>query len=350
MLKGARTLVVVPARGGGGSLRPLAGRPLVSRVGDVVAELDWVDRAVVSTDQPAIAEAARDSGLEAPFMHAGEPAGELEVLAHALEATEGDDGSRYDAVVMLEPTSPMRRAGQVTETLAKLLDEDLDAVWTVSPTGARGHPLNQLVLDDQGALRLWDERGAGIGSPAELPAVYHRNGLACALRRSCVLEQGPFPGRRTGAVVIDEPIVNVDTEQDFDRAEALLAAGDGPAGAPAPAPVTPKSLVVDIDGVIAEAVSDRDYARAGPLRENIARVNALYDAGCRITLHTARGSATGRDWSRLTREQLSAWGVRYHELRVGKPPADYYVDDRQITLPQAVALCGVSDPASANRE
>ena len=73
MLAAKRILVVVPARGGSKgvklkNIRPLNGVPLVALVGEVVQQLDYVDRAVVSTDHPRIAEVARASGLDVPFM------------------------------------------------------------------------------------------------------------------------------------------------------------------------------------------------------------------------------------------------------------------------------------------
>ncbi len=352
MLGDSRILVVVPARGGSKgiplkNLRPVAGRSLVSRVGDLVRELPWVDRAVVSTDHLVIAEAARDAGLEAPFLRppelSGDRIGDLEVLSHALAATEADDGQHYDVVVMLQPTSPLRRAEHVAATVEKLLAEDLDAVWTVSPTDLKAHPLKQLQVDDRGRMTLWDERGAGIIARQQLEPVYHRNGAAYALRRRCLVADNSLLGRGAGAVILHEPMVSIDTEEDIARVEALLVARGETVAAPA-TPI-PKTLVVDIDGVVAEPVTNKDYATAGPLRDNIARVNALFEAGCHITLFTARGSATGMDWEDVTRHQLKQWGVRYHDLRFGKPPADYYIDDRLLTLHQALALCGLADPS-----
>lgn len=352
-LQGRRILVVVPARGGSKgialkNLQPVAGRPLVARVGDLMADLPWVDRAVVSTDHLLIRETAMESGLQAPFMRpehlSGDRIGDVDVLRHALQATEADDGSRYDVIVMLQPTSPLRRAEHVMATVEKLLATGVDAVWTVSPTESKSHPLKQLRLDAEGRLDYYDPRGAEIIARQQLEPVYHRNGAAYALTRHCLLDSNSLKGARAAAVVIDEPMLSIDTLDDMAAVEAVLAARDD-ASVAAPEP-RPKRLVVDIDGVLAEAVVDLDYAQAGPLRDNIARVNALYGAGCTIVLYTARGSATGKDWSAVTRDQLARWGVCYHELRFGKPPADYYIDDRLTTLTQALALCGLGDPVT----
>jgi len=64
----------------------------------------------------------------------------------------------------------------------------------------------------------------------------------------------------------------------------------------------------------------------------IAQVNRLYDEGHRIPLYTARGATTGIDWRELTERQLREWKVYYHELYMGKPTADIYVDDKALNL------------------
>jgi len=234
MRGGRRILGVVPARGGSKgvklkNLRPVGGRPLVAVVGDLIRELDWFDRAVVSTDHEEIAAVAEAAGLDAPFRRpealSGDRIGDLDVLSHALAATEDSDGTRYDVIVMLQPTSPLRTAAQVTQTVDKLIDEDLDAVWTVSPTDLKYHPKKQLVLRD-GLLGYWDPDGANIIARQQLTPVYHRNGAAYALTRDCLLEQNSLLGLRSGAVIIERPMVSIDTLEDFDRVNAELGSRD----------------------------------------------------------------------------------------------------------------------------
>jgi SAM-dependent methyltransferase len=86
----------------------------------------------------------------------------------------------------------------------------------------------------------------------------------------------------------------------------------------------------DIDGTLCTNTHGA-YERAAPFKDAIARVNTLYEGGHRILLFTARGTTTGIDWRELTERQLGEWGVRYHELRLGKPQADVYVDDRGVS-------------------
>lgn len=357
MFQNLRTLVVVPARGGSKgvtlkNLRPVAGRPLVALVGDVVARLPWVDRAIVSTDHPTIAATAQAAGLGAPFYRppelSGDRIGDWDVLHHALTTMEALDKTTYDIVVMLQPTSPLRRPEQVTATVAKLVAGNFDSVWTLSRSDAKAHPLKQLVLRDD-RLAYWDPRGGDIVARQQLDAVYHRNGAAYALTRECLLQSRSILGSRPSATIIEEPMISIDSLEDFARVEQALADRQGvvdatpevAADSPTPPAANPvRTFVVDIDGVIASLVPDNDYARAEPLRENVALVNALHDQGHRIVLYTARGSATGKDWTSVTQRQMADWGVRHHELRLGKPAGDFYIDDRMISLPDAVQLMG----------
>lgn len=235
MFMGKKILAVVPARGGSKgiklkNLRPLGGVPLVALVGRVVAALPWIDRAVVSTDHSEIAAVARAAGIDAPFLRPPEISGDrisdIPVLTHALEATERDDGQIYDVVVMLQPTSPMRRPEHVERTLHKLVEGHFDAVWTVSPTDSKGHPLKQLVLTGD-SLDYYAPTGADIIARQQLSPVYHRNGVAYALTRQCLLENGSLKGERTAAVVIEEPMVNIDTEFDLLLAEFLMTTSPG---------------------------------------------------------------------------------------------------------------------------
>jgi len=228
VLASRRVLAVCPARGGSKgiplkNLRPFLGVPLVARVGRIAEQVPCLDRAVVSTDHPEIARVARESGLDAPFERppelSGDRIGDTEVLAHALRCTERRDGVRYDVVVMLQPTSPLRRPEHVTAAVEKLVREGWDAVWTVSETDSKGHPWKQLVVSEEDALSLYDPAGGRIVARQQLAPVYHRNGVAYALTRECLLEQGTTLGARTGALVLEESLVSIDTLFDLELAE-----------------------------------------------------------------------------------------------------------------------------------
>lgn len=230
MLKGRNILVVVPARGGSKgvklkNIRTINGVPLVALVGRVVKKLPYVDRAVVSTDHPEIAAIAKESGLEVPFMRPKHLSGDIvadgPVLHHALVECEKTDNKKYDVMVMLQPTSPFRKPEQVTEAVLKLIQGGYDAVWTVSETDSKAHPLKQLVIRNN-LLDFYEPAGASIIARQELTPVYHKNGVAYVMTRDCILNTKNIKAERTSFVLINEFMVNIDTELDFKLAEFML--------------------------------------------------------------------------------------------------------------------------------
>ena len=87
-------------------------------------------------------------------------------------------------------------------------------------------------------------------------------------------------------------------------------------------------IYVDIDNTICTD-ENGEYQNAQPINNNIERINMLYEKGHTIVYWTARGTVTGKDWLKLTREQLNIWGAKYHKLNVGeKPHYDLLIDDK----------------------
>jgi histidinol phosphatase-like enzyme len=93
-----------------------------------------------------------------------------------------------------------------------------------------------------------------------------------------------------------------------------------------------KTYVIDIDGTICTQ-DGANYMMASPIDSIISICNRLFDRGNKIIFFTARGSTTGINWKELTERQLNTWGVKYHELIMGKPFGDFYIDDKAI-LPE----------------
>jgi hypothetical protein len=89
-------------------------------------------------------------------------------------------------------------------------------------------------------------------------------------------------------------------------------------------------IYVDIDETICRSPESRDYKFAVPVVPNIKKINELYDAGNTIVYWTARGTGSGIDWREVTENQFKKWGVKYHDLKFGKPIYDLFIDDKNI--------------------
>ena len=99
-----------------------------------------------------------------------------------------------------------------------------------------------------------------------------------------------------------------------------------------------KLIYVDIDETICnrEASSDfgvvHDYTKAQPIKENIEKINKLYDEGNTIVYWTSRGCRKQINWRELTEQQLKLWGAKYHELEVNKPFYDLFIEDKSCRI------------------
>ena len=91
-------------------------------------------------------------------------------------------------------------------------------------------------------------------------------------------------------------------------------------------------IYIDIDDTICyrDDNTELDYSKSKPITEAINKANQLFDKGHTIIYWTARGTMTGIDWSEVTKKQLSKWGVKYNELKFGKPAYDLFIDDKNM--------------------
>ena len=223
-------LVVIPARGGSKSiprknLRKVNGISLVGRAVKIAKSLTWVNKIVLTTDDPEIAEEGRKHGVEVPFLRPPELSGDfapgVDTWRHAWLKAEEYFEQKFDLSILLAPTTPVRKAWHVEECIKKLVKGRYDSILTVSETDSKYHPLKQLMFEDD-RIGYYEEAGRSIIARQQLGTVYHRNGVAYVVTRKCLVDQKTIIGSNTSAVVVDEPVVNIDTEQDLEKAQFLL--------------------------------------------------------------------------------------------------------------------------------
>jgi CMP-N,N'-diacetyllegionaminic acid synthase len=230
VIEGKRVLAVIPARGGSKgvplkNIRSILGVPLITWAAKTIEEAGFIDCSVVSTDHEDIKKVAVDSGLEVPFFRPPEISGDRisdhPVLVHALQEMEKRDDVVYDIILMLQPTSPLRKAHHLQHSVEMLIEGQFDSVWTVSETDSKSHPLKQLEVSDQGVMDYYDPKGGEIIARQQLSTLYHRNGACYAFTRDCLLNQGKIEGAKAGSL-ITEAMISIDTLSDFRMTELLM--------------------------------------------------------------------------------------------------------------------------------
>jgi CMP-N-acetylneuraminic acid synthetase len=224
-------LAIVPARGGskgvpGKNLRPLAGRLLIEYALDAARQSGVVDRTILSTDSPEIADAGRRIGMDVPFLRPVELSQDespmLPVIQHAVHEL-GARGWMPEIVVLLQPTSPLRRPGHVRGAVDLLRRSGADSVVTVVEVPKHLSP-DYVMRIDNGVLRPFLAEGAGVTRRQDARAAYSRDGTVYAFRRETLERHGSIYGADCRPLVIPaEQSLSIDTPGDWDQAERLLA-------------------------------------------------------------------------------------------------------------------------------
>jgi CMP-N,N'-diacetyllegionaminic acid synthase len=234
-----RVLAVIPARGGskglpGKNIRPLAGLPLIGHSLRLAALLPEITRCIVTTDSAEIADVAGQLGADVPFLR---PAGlatdetpMAPVLRHALDEVEAQEGRAYDAVVLLDPTSPIREPADITRALGRLAERpDWDGVVSVSaPTF---HPVwvgVRAASDDPETLHRYFTAGAGVTRRQQLDRYLRVNGNFYVWRAEYVrrMETSWLDEGVHGMIEIPEArAFSIDDAYEFELVAALVEGG-----------------------------------------------------------------------------------------------------------------------------
>ncbi len=223
-------LGIVPARGGSKgihrkNLRLLEGRPLIAYAIQAGLESRLVDRVVVSTEDPEIADMARSLGADVPFFRPAELAADetptLPVLQHAIRHLREREGYEREVAVLLQPTAPLTTARHVDEALELLAETGADAVVSVAEIPRHYHPAWAFRLS-QGCLVPYLQGESLPTRRQALEPLYSRNGSIYATRTAVVLA-GSLYGADTRAYLMD-PLesANVDSEVDLLWAGVLM--------------------------------------------------------------------------------------------------------------------------------
>ena len=224
-------LGVIPARGGSKgiptkNLAPLCGRPLLAYTADAVNDSSKLTRTIVSTDDKRIADCARSLGLEVPFIRpsslAADDAPMLPVLQHAISALRVD-GFDTDMVVLLQPTSPLRRGQHIDAAIDWLQRVRGDSVVSVVEVPHQFNPISVMRVDE-GLLKPFLETSAPTRRQ-DKPRLFARNGPAVLAVHARVIEDGSLYGDESWPLIMTpEESLDIDTPWDLRLAESVLAA------------------------------------------------------------------------------------------------------------------------------
>ena len=219
-------LAIIPARGGskgfpGKNLTTIGGRSLLARTADCVKDSAYKVRGVLSTDNEEIALVGQSLGLEVPFQRpeelASDEATTLSVIQHAVAWLYDEEGYQPEWVIILQPTSPLRRAEHLDAALKLLIEGGGDSLISLTPMTQ--HPKLAFEVVNGQARKL---HGSHPSRRQELDTLYYPNGAIYITNPMLLAEELLLGDEPTAFIMPPWESVDVDNPWDIAVAEAAM--------------------------------------------------------------------------------------------------------------------------------
>jgi len=225
MYKGKKILGMIPARGGSKgiprkNIKLICGKPLIAWTIEETKKSIFIDRFILSSEDPEIIEVAKKYGCEVPFIRPAELSADnthgVDPALHAINMLPG-----YDYLVLLQPTSPLRIACDIDDCIKKCLDSG--ATSCVSIARAEHSPYWMYNIEGNGLLTPLFEKESQISRRQDLPGAYIVNGAVYVTKCDWLIENKTIMNNETvGFIMPQERSVDIDTEVDLLVFEAIL--------------------------------------------------------------------------------------------------------------------------------
>lgn len=222
-------LYIIPARGGskglpGKNIRLLGNKPLIAYSIEAAKKSNFKGTILLSTDDKAIADIAKQYGAEVPFIRPAElsndSASTIDVILHAINYCK-QQNQNFDLVVLLQPTSPLRIAEDIDLAIELMIEKKVEAI--VSVCEAEHHPLWANILPADGSMGNFIREEIKGKNRQQLPQYYRLNGAIYISTIEALTKHKSFIHDKTIAFQMPiERSVDIDNEIDFKLAEVLI--------------------------------------------------------------------------------------------------------------------------------
>jgi len=225
-----KILAVIPARGGskglpGKNIKKLNGKPLIVYTIEAGLQSKYQMRIIVSTDDEKIAEISRSYGAEVPFLRpeglAKDKTPTLPVLQHAIRFLNTKENYFPDIILLLQPTSPLRKAKHIDEAMDLFFRENPDSV--VSLCKVKDSPYSIKKIEKNGIVIPFINTDEEYTRRQDLPELYKLNGAIYLMGVDIIMKENKILGDNTKAYIMKEKdSIDVDTEVDFVLAGIIM--------------------------------------------------------------------------------------------------------------------------------
>lgn len=226
-----KILALIPARSGSKgvldkNIRMLGQKPLIAYSIEAALRSSSINRTIVSTDSEIYSAIAKNFGAEVPFIRpaylAEDNTASIDVVVHALEYLS-EKGDYFDAVCLLQPTSPFRTKDFIERALEQFMHSGADALISVLPVPHEYNPHWIFEPTKDNYLKIATGEDTIIKRRQELPPAFIRDGSIYITKTTVLLNKKSFYGDKLSYIINDPNLsVNIDTEQDWKKAEEKL--------------------------------------------------------------------------------------------------------------------------------
>lgn len=226
-----KILAIIPARGGSKgvpnkNIKLLNGKPLLEYTAEIAVQSKLLSEVMVSTEDEKIAAVAKSMGVKIPFERPIELAQDntptLDVIIHTLEWYQKNN-CLFDAVCLLQPTSPFRTLEFLNKAIEKFIASGCDSLVSVQKVPHEYNPHWTFEVNEEGHLKIATGETNIITRRQELPMAYHRDGSIYLTKTKMLLEAHSLYGKTTAFIESDpEGYVNIDTMEDWKKAEEMI--------------------------------------------------------------------------------------------------------------------------------
>lgn len=226
MIDNITILAIIPARGGSKrfprkNVMPLAGKPLICWTTEAAQKAKYLDRIIVSTDDQEIAAVSRDFGTEVlmrPLELASDTASTIDVVLHVIESLD----KKYDFVMLLQPTSPLRNEKHIDEACELLIKKNAEAI--ISITEMDHSPLWANTLPKDGNMNHFLKPEIIGKRSQDLPTYYRLNGAIYLCNTNRLIDEKKlFLKDKIYSYIMDKSVsIDIDCIDDLVTTEKFL--------------------------------------------------------------------------------------------------------------------------------
>ena len=208
------------------NLKKINGASLVALAANLLKKIDIIDISIISSDDKQILKEAEKFGLKKIFKRpsnlSGDFVSDFDVMRHALKFSEKFYKTKFELVLMIQPTSPMRKKKHIIDCIKLFFKKKgTTSVWSVSKLDTKFHPLKILESKNK-VLNYYNKKGSKIIARQQLDQKYFRNGICYVIHRKTILFEKNLLGKKSVPYIMDDKVVNIDTREDLNLANHYL--------------------------------------------------------------------------------------------------------------------------------